>query len=463
MSRLSLLVPALLAALLGFGPLPAAASPSTLTLPNGLRIVVHEDHRSPTAVVQVWYRVGSIDESDGTSGLAHVLEHMMFKGTPSVPAGEFSKIIARVGGQDNAFTGSEHTAYFEQIHRDQLDLALKLEADRMANLSFRDSDFASEIKVVMEERRMRTDDQPRALVGEQLAATLFQSNPYRRPVIGWMDDLTHLTAQDARDWYHRWYAPNNAILVVAGDVRPDEVFQRARRYFGPVRRRALPVRRPQLESEPLGARRIVVKAPAKVPFLAIAWPAPALRDVERDWEPYALEVLAAVLSGGDTARFPSTLVRGRQLAVAADAGYDDLRRGPGMFSVEATPAEGHTLAELEQALLAEIARVQTDGVSAAELDRVKAQVVSERIYGRDSTFFQAMQIGTFDTLGLPWQAVERVPEKLAEVSAEQIQAVARKYLQVDRSTLAILDPQPLARAADDAGDTPPIGDAHVLH
>jgi zinc protease len=441
-----------------------APSQQVLELPNGLRIVVHEDHRAPTAVVQIWYRVGSIDESDGTSGLAHVLEHMMFKGTPSVPAGEFSKIIARVGGRDNAFTGTEHTAYFEQIHRDQLELALRLEADRMANLSFRDSDFASEIRVVMEERRLRTDDQPRALVYEQLAATLFQSNPYRRPVIGWMDDLLHLTANDARDWYRRWYAPNNAILVVAGDVKPAEVFRLARRYFGPVARRPLPQRRPQNEALPLGARRITVKAPARVPFLAIAWPAPSLRDLDHDWEPYALELLAGVLSGGDTSRFASTLVRGDQVAVSADAGYDDLRRGPGMFSIEATPTEGKGLDLLEQALLREIRRVQEQGVSTEELERVKADVISERVFGRDSVFFQAMQIGTFDTLGLPWQGPERVPEHLQGVTAAQIQDVARRYLQVDRSTLAILDPQPLPQTADEpAGASPHDAGGHHGH
>ncbi len=474
---LPLLCTACLLLLTGLPPPAQAAPPSaevragdaaghTLTLPNGLRIVVHEDHRAPTVVVQVWYRVGSIDESDGTSGLAHVLEHMMFKGTPAVPAGEFSKIIAKVGGRENAFTATEHTAYFEQIHRDQLELALRLESDRMAHLNFKDSDFASEIKVVMEERRLRTDDQPRALLEEQLAATVFQSTPYRRPVVGWMDDLQHLTANDARDWYRRWYAPNNACLVVAGDVRPAEVFRAARRWFGPLAARPLPVRRPQNEAEPLGPRRISVKAPAKVPVLEIAWPAPALRDVDRDWEPYALELLAGVLAGGDTGRFADQLVRGQQLAVNADAGYDDLRRGPGLFSVDATPVDGHTMLELEQALLAEIRRVQDQGVTPEELARVQAQVVAGQVFGRDSVFFQAMQIGTFDTLGLPWQAVDAMPERLQRISPDQVQAVARKYLQVDRSVVAVLDPQPLPEGApepDPAAPKPHALESHHAH
>ena len=437
------------AALLACTPVAGAASPATaeaptqetLELPNGLRIVVHEDHRAPTAVVQVWYRVGSIDESDGTTGLAHVLEHMMFKGTARVPAGQFSKRIARVGGEDNAFTGMDHTAYFEQIHRDQLELSLRMEADRMANLNFRDSDFASEIKVVMEERRLRTEDQPKALLDEQISAVALLTNPYRRPIVGWMDDLEHLSADDARTWYRRWYAPNNAILVVAGDVEPATVFRLARALFGPIPQRPLPRRRPQNEPEQVGARRLIVKVPAKVPFLAIAWTAPALRDVDRDWEPYALELLAGILAGDDTSRFSRTLVRGSQIAVAADAGFDDLRRGPGEFSVDGTPAAGHSIAELEQGLLAEIARIQTDGITAEELQRVKAQVISERVFGRDSVFFQAMQIGTFDTLGLPWQGVERVPAHLQAVTAEQVREVARRYLIADHSTTAVLEPQ----------------------
>ncbi len=444
----------------------APADPDAeLTLANGLRVVVHPDHRAPTAVVQVWYRVGSIDESDGTSGLAHVLEHMMFKGTPRVPAGQFSKIIARVGGRDNAFTGQDHTAYFEQIHRDQLDLALRMEADRMVNLSFRDSDFASEIKVVMEERHLRTDDEPKALVYEQLMANALLSNPYRRPIIGWPDDLEHMTANDARRWYRTWYAPNNAILVVAGDVQPAAVFALARRWFGPLKAHALPERRPQVEQAQLGARRIVVRAPAGQPYLLMAWPAPALRHIEEDWEPYALELLAGVLAGGDTSRFSQALVRTSQVAVAADAGYEDLRRGPGMFSVEGTPSEGHTVEQLEQALLAEIQRVQKDGVSADELRRVQAQVISEQIYGHDSTFLQAMQIGTFDTLGLPWRAVNRVPERLQQITAAQVQAVAQRYLVPEHLNLAVLDPQPLpvagAGAGADATPGAPAGEQHA--
>ena len=439
--------------------LGSTATPSPLdterTLANGLRIVVHEDHRAPTAVVQVWYRVGSVDESDGHSGLAHVLEHMMFKGTPKVPVGRFSKIIARAGGKDNAFTGQDHTAYFEQIHRDQLALALTMEADRMVNLSFRDSDFASEIKVVMEERHLRTDDQPKALVEEQLMATALVSNPYRRPIIGWLDDLQHMTADDARSWYRTWYAPNNAILVVAGDVQPEQVFRLAQKTFGPLKPHPLPQRRPQQEPEQLGARRIAVRATAGQPYLAIAWPGPALRDVEHDWEPFALELLAGVLAGGDTGRFGEHLVHGDQVAVTADAGFEDIRRGPGIFSVEGTPAPGVTAEALERSLLAQIHDIQQHGVSEGELKRVKAQVISEQIYGHDSTFFQAMQIGTFDALGLPWREADRVPVRLQQITAEQVRQVAQRYLIPEHANLAVLEPLPVGKASapTPAGET----------
>lgn len=225
----------------------AQAAVTDVTLDNGMRVIVQEDHRAPVVVSQVWYRAGSMDEFNGTTGVAHVLEHMMFRGTKTVPPGEFSKRIAAAGGRENAFTNRDHTAYFQQLQKDRLELAMQLESDRMANLVIRDDLFAKEMQVVMEERRLRTDDQPQSVVYEHLMAAAYQESPYRRPVIGWMDDLQHLTAQDARDWYARWYVPNNATLVVAGDVKADDVIALAKRYFGVLPARALPVRKPQDE------------------------------------------------------------------------------------------------------------------------------------------------------------------------------------------------------------------------
>ncbi|MHB1094053.1 M16 family metallopeptidase [Thiobacillus sp.] len=421
----------------------AQAAVTDVTLDNGMRVIVQEDHRAPVMVSQVWYRAGSMDEFNGTTGVAHVLEHMMFRGTKTVPPGEFSKRIAAAGGRENAFTNRDHTAYFQQMQKDRLELAMQLESDRMANLVIRDDLFAKEMQVVMEERRLRTDDQPQSVVYERLMATAYQESPYRRPVIGWMDDLQHMTAQDARDWYTRWYVPNNATLVVAGDVKSDDVIAMAKRYFGVIPTRALPVRKPQDEPEQIGEKRVVVKVPAKVPYLLMAWHAPVLRDWEKDTAPYALQILAGVLSGNDSARLQNSLVKTQQIAVSTSAGYDAISRGPGMFMIDATPAPGKTTDELEKAIHGQIERIQRDGVNEAELARVKAQVIAADVYQRDSLFFQAMQLGEYVTAGLPPEALAHRVEKLRAVSAGEVQAAAKHWLQDEQLSVGVLDPQAL--------------------
>jgi zinc protease len=421
----------------------AQAAVTDVTLDNGMRVIVKEDRRAPVMVSQVWYRAGSMDEFNGTTGVAHVLEHMMFKGTRNVPPGEFSRRIAAAGGRENAFTSRDYTAYFQQMQKDRLELAMQLEADRMANLVISDELFAKEIQVVMEERRLRTDDQPQSVVYERLMATAYQAHPYRRPIIGWMDDLQNMTAQDARDWYLSWYAPNNATLVVAGDVDADAVVALAKRYFGALPARPLPERKPQAEPRQIGGKRIVVKAPAQVPYLLMAWHAPKLVDWEKDTDPYALAILAGVLSGNDSARLQKTLVKTQQIAVNASAGYDAVARGPGMFMVDATPAQGKTVAELERAIRSELARVQKEGISEAELARVKAQVIAADVYQRDSLFYQAMQLGDYVTTGLPPEALTGRVDKLRAVTARQVQDAARQWLQDDRLSVGELDPQAL--------------------
>ena len=432
----------------------AHAELTDVTLENGLRVIVQEDHRAPVMVSQVWYRAGSIDEFNGTTGVAHVLEHMMFKGTKDVPPGEFSKRIAAAGGRENAFTSRDHTAYFQQMQKDRLELAIKLEADRMANLIISDELFAKELQVVMEERRLRTDDQAQAIVYERLMATAYQAHPYRRPIIGWMDDLKNMTGQDARDWYTRWYVPNNATLVVAGDIKADDVLELAKRYFGPLPARALPERKPQLEPEQVGNKRIVVKAPAKLPYLLMAWHTPSLKNWETDTTPYALQILAGVLSGNDSARLQKSLVKTQQIAVNTSAGYDAVSRGPAMFMVDATPAAGKSVADLEQAIRTELERVKRDGISESELKRVKAQVIAGDVYQRDSLFYQAMQLGDYVTAGQPPAALSGRVDKLRAVTAQEVQAAARQWLQDDRLSVAELDPQatpPKARSAAASG------------
>jgi zinc protease len=368
---------------------------------------------------------------------------MMFKGTQTVPPGEFSKRIAAAGGRENAFTSRDYTAYFQQMQKDRLELSMQLEADRMANLVISDELFAKEIQVVMEERRLRTDDQAQSVVYERLMATAYQTHPYRRPIIGWMDDLRNMTAQDARDWYARWYTPNNATLVVAGDVNADEVVAMAKRHFGKLPGRTLPPRKPQAEPAQAGSKRIVVKAPAQLPYLLMAWHAPALKDWEQDTAPYALQILAGVLSGNDSARLQKTLVKTRQIAVNASAGYDDVTRGPGLFMIDATPAPGKPVATLEKAIRDEIVRIQRDGISDAELQRVKAQVIAADVYQRDSLFYQAMLLGEYVTAGLPPEALARRVDKLRAVTAEEVKAAAKQWLQDDRLSVAELDPQAL--------------------
>ena len=413
------------------------------TLKNGLRLVVKEDHRAPTAVQQVWYRVGGIDEDVGTTGVAHVLEHMMFKGTERYKAGEFSRLVTEAGGRDNAFTAKDYTVYFQQVHKDRLPLVMQLEADRMANLILREGDFKQEIRVVMEERRWRYEDRPPALVYENWMAAAFDSHPYRWPGIGWMEDLEKMTWRDARDWYRRWYAPNNATVVVVGDVDAKQVYALAQRYYGPLAGKAVPAKRSVVEPPQRGPRRVTVKAPAELPYLRLGYKVPALRNATSDREPYALALLAEILGGSDAARLQRVLVRERRLATSVGADYDFFARGPATLSFEAGATPGRSVSELEAALRDTIARIAAEGISDEELRRAKARQVAQEVYKRDSLFAQAMEIGTLESVGLSYRDVERILERLGQVTAAEIVAVAKKYIVEDGATVAVLDPQPL--------------------
>ncbi|MBI5438749.1 MAG: insulinase family protein [Nitrosomonadales bacterium] len=414
------------------------------TLANGLKVIVQEDRRAPVVVQQIWYKAGSMDEPTGVTGIAHVLEHLMFKGTKTVPAGEFSKRIAAAGGRENAFTSYDYTAYFQQLHKSKLPLAMKLESDRMHNLNLTAADFAKEIKVVMEERRLRTDDEAHALLYEKMMATAYQQHPYQHPIIGWMNDLESLTVEDAKAWYSRWYAPNNATLVIAGDVKAKEVFALAQRHYGAIPRRTLAPQHKFIEPKQAGIKRLVVKAPAELPHLVMSYRAPTLQNPEQDWKPYALQILAGVLDGNESARLNKHLVREQQVASGAGAGYDATSRGPSLFTLEATPSEGKTVNDVEAALRREIAQLVKDGVSEEELQRVKAQVTAGEVYKLDSLFYQAMQIGQMESIGLPHRAIQVMLEKLQAVTAEQVRQAAEEFLQDDSLTVAVLDPQPLS-------------------
>ena len=418
-------------------------------LDNGLKILVKEDHRAPVVVSQIWYKVGSSYEHEGITGISHALEHMMFKGTEKHAPGEFSRIISENGGRENAFTGADYTAYFQTLESSRLPISMELEADRMRHLIVLEEEFIKEIEVVKEERRWRTEDKPQSYTYEVAMATAFQTGPYRHPIVGWMNDLDNMTVNDLRDWYQQWYAPNNATLVVSGDVNAEEVYQLAKKYFGP-----LPAGKPlKVTTRPEviqhGIKRIIVKRPAELPYLLMAYKVPVLKtaldnpEQVPEWQPYALEVLASILGGSGSARFASNLVRGKEVATSISAGYNFSARLDHLFTISGTPARGHNVSQLEAAVNEEIEALKTSLVSESELQRIKAQVVSSDVYERDSVFYQAMIIGMFETVGLSWKEADKYVASIQAITAEQVRSVARKYLQEDRLTVAVLDPQPL--------------------
>jgi len=413
------------------------------TLDNGLKVLVKPDRRAPILTSQVWYKVGSSYEYGGITGVSHVLEHMMFKGTEQHGPGEFSRIIAENGGEENAFTGADYTAYYQNLASDRLEVSFELEADRMRSLSLEPESVKKEIEVVKEERRMRTDDDPQSLTYEQFNATAFAASPYRNPVIGWPGDLKELTLTDIKDWYRLWYAPNNATLVVVGDVDPEQVFALAEKHFGPLKAESIATPKTREEPPQVGEKRILVKAPAQEPYLLMGYKTPSIADAQEDWEPYALEMLASVLDGGGSARFSRDLVRGSQVASSAGASYDAFRRLPALFLFDGVPAKGKDIPTLEAALRGEIERVQNELVDEEELERIRTQLIANKVYEKDSVFYQAMQLGQLETVGLGWELADQYVDKLAAVTPEQVQAVARKYLVPDALTVAVLEPQPL--------------------
>jgi zinc protease len=422
-------------------------------LNNGLKLIVREDHRAPTVAHMVWYRAGSMDETNGRTGVAHVLEHMMFKGTDKVKAGEFSRLVAAVGGRENAFTSRDYTAYFQQVEKSKLEEVIKLEADRMSNLNFDDAEFLKEIQVVMEERRLRTEDNPSSLLNESLMATAFMSSPYRHPVVGWMNDLQNMTASDARDWYRSWYKPNNATVVITGDVNAQQVLASVEKYYGAVPAKELPVRKPQIEPPQRGVKQVQVKAPADSAQLTMAWKAPRLEPGKLDEpDPYALELLTAVLDGYDNARLNRSLVKQEKVVNDVGVGYDMISRGPALFIISATLAKGKTVEQVQTSIRKALDEVKQKGILESELKRIKVRILSEQIYKRDSIFGQAMEIGGTEMAGFSWRDIDYMLERMQSITPEQVQAVAKKYLVDDHLTIAVLDPQ--ARKSGVEGSKP---------
>ncbi|MCY7306652.1 MAG: insulinase family protein [Rhodoferax sp.] len=427
-----------------------AAPTVQFTLANGLTVIVKPDRRAPTAVHMLWVRVGSVDEVDGTSGVAHVLEHMMFKGTPTLRVGEFSRRVAALGGRENAFTSRDFTGYYQQIPAGQLEEVMRLEADRFSNNQWEDAEFTKEIEVVKEERRLRTEDNPRAQLFEAMNAAVFMASPYRRPVVGWMSDLDAMTPADAREFYRRWYVPSNAAVVVAGDVDPAQVLALAQKYYGGARDGSVPQRKPRLEPAQNGTRRLEVKAPAEQAYVALAFKVPGLASTGleagtatgSDEDALALTVLAAVLDGYTGARLDRALAQGDTRVADSAGAFNGLwGRGPQLFTLDGVPAKGRTAQQVESALREQVARIAREGVSEAELNRVKTQWVASEVYKLDSVFNQARSLGSYWALGLPRDAGERLVARLRSVSAQRVQEVAARYFGDDQLTVATLLPQ----------------------
>lgn len=422
--------------------LPLQAKTEEIMLENGMKVIVREDHRAPVVVSQVWYRIGSSYEYDGITGVSHVLEHMMFKGTKDLKPGEFSEIIAANGGSENAFTSRDYTAYFQRIAKDRLEICLKLEADRMRNVVFQPGEFKKEVAVVQEERRWRVDNKPKSKLVEQFYATAFLTSPLRLPTIGWMDDLKNMKMDDAAEWYRQWYAPNNATLVIVGDVDSDQVFSLARKYFADLKPSKIEPPKPRPEIAQNGERRIKLYGQTANPYLLMGYKVPVLNDegVEvRDT--YALSVLSGILDGGNSARIAMKMLRGDEIAVEAGTSYDPFDRLAGMFLFAGTPNDGVEPERLEQAFIDEIRDLQNNPVSAQELERVKAQVIASKVYDRDSMFNMGMQIGMLDSVGHDWRILDQYVENIRNITAEDIQRVAKKYFDQNQLTVATLWPE----------------------
>ncbi|CAA7627583.1 pitrilysin family protein [Magnetospirillum sp. SS-4] len=429
--------------------LPAKArlfDPETFTLANGMQVVVIPNHRVPIVSHMVWYKVGAADEMPGKSGLAHLLEHLMFKGTPSVPPGEFSKIVARNGGRDNAFTSSDYTAYFQNIAVDKLEMVMRMEADRMRNLILDEDNFRTERSVVQEERRSRTDNNPAALLAEQMEAALYLNSPYGRPIIGWADEIAALTRDDALAFYRRWYAPDNAILIVAGAVDAAMVRPLAEKYYGPLEPSGIGTRLRTQEPPNRAARRVTLTdARVGQPGWSRLYQAPGYRAGETAMA-VPLEVLAEILGGGSTSRLYRALVVDQGLAAAAYADYDPVAVDNGVFRLSASPRPGVALDKLEDAVERELSRITHDGIPADEVERAKTRLVAQAAYARDSLHTGARVLGQALAVGMSVAEVESWPDRIAAVTPDQMAEAARRVLDPKASVTGLLLPDPKAAA-----------------
>lgn len=406
-------------------------------LKNGLKVITIEDHKDPVISFQVWYGVGGINEITGKTGLAHLTEHMMFKGTKKYAKGEVSRTVARHGGTENAFTNQDYTAYFQNFSKEKLEISLDIESDRMANLIVNAEEFLLERDVVMEERRQRTDDDPTSSVVEAMYAAAFKIHPYRNPVIGWMTDLENLSSADLVSWYKTYYQPNNASIIVAGDITRDELLPKVEKYFGAIPKGPEPPTMNIVEPEQRGERRVWVKREAQLPFVFAGYKVPSIGDPDE----YPLELLANILSSGRSSRLYRSLVYDRQIAVYAGGSYDGTSRGPGLFYFYGGAKPGVKIEEVENAIYEELEKIKENGVTKEELKKAKNQVEASFIMGQDSIFYQAMMLGRLEAAGKGHKYLKAYLKGIRAVGIPDIKRVAEKYFIKDKRTVGILVPE----------------------
>ncbi len=404
-------------------------------LPNGLKVLLKDEHKAPVVTFQIWYKVGSRNECLGKTGMSHLLEHMMFKGTTKYGPKTFSQTVQRNGGNDNAFTSHDYTAYFENFSADRIAISLELESDRMQNLLIEPKEFLSEREVVKEERRMRTEDDPTNSMLEQMMAAAFSAHPYQWPVIGWMADINNITRDDLYKHYRMYYAPNNATIVVVGDFDTKKMILQIESAFGASPRGPDVPKVGAIEPMHHGERRIVVKKQAELPAIFAGYNVPTLRQKDS----YALEVLQGVLSSGNSSRLYRSLVYEKQLALYAGGDYDNVSADPNLFTLYAGIMPGKTTEEVEKALYAEVDKLKTELVSDEELQKAKNQIESSFIMGQDSIFYQAMLLGQFETVA-EWRLLETYVDNIRAVTKEDVMRVAKEYFTEDNRTVGILVP-----------------------
>ncbi len=419
----------------------AAGKIEQTTFENGVKLVVEEDHSAPVAMVQVWLRVGGRDEVPGKTGLAHVFEHMMFKGSDKLAAGEYSKRISAMGGNDNAFTSTDFTAYFETVPASRVDEVIGMEAERFAHLSLRDADFQKEIRVIMEERRMRTEDDPNSHMFEELSAASLRLHPYRNPVIGWMQDLKRLTIEDVRDFYNAHYIAANAIVVVVGDVDFDHLKAQVGSTFGAMEKHKASERFNPTEPEPFGPKRIEVKLPAQLPMVAITIPVPVWTPGKNDTEAAALALATHLLAGGRSARMNRELVDEKRLAFSASAGYDESAMGLDLWYAYAMLGPKQTAAAFEKAFWALLDDMSNTAVNAKQLAAAKRNIIAADVFAQDSLYLRAKEIGRLEVVGIGAENRDKWLDAIRNVTPSDIRKAVTRWLKPERSTTGILIPE----------------------